>query len=110
MKLVELKCKNCNSLLEVDQGSKEVTCKYCNTTFMIDDEIKKTRFIDMEKSGYDFEIGRQKAILESFTKPKDKKKKKKITLWKIISWTIFFPIKLIFLFFKIMDAIFKKHY
>jgi len=26
MKLVELKCKNCGSLLNVEEGEKEITC------------------------------------------------------------------------------------
>lgn len=34
------------------------------------------------------------------------KKKKKITLWKILQWTIFFPIKLIFLALKLLNKLF----
>lgn len=37
MKMVELKCKNCGSNLEVEEGITKVTCKYCDTTFEIED-------------------------------------------------------------------------
>lgn len=37
MKMVELKCKNCGSNLEVEEGVTKVTCKYCDTTFEIED-------------------------------------------------------------------------
>ena len=64
MKLVELKCKNCGSLLNVEEGAKEVTCEYCHTTFALDDEVQHIKHDDMYESGYEFEKGRIKAQKE----------------------------------------------
>ena len=65
MKLVEMKCKNCGSILKVEDDAKNVTCKYCNTTFAIDDEIQHVKYDDMYESGYEFEKGRIKAQKEA---------------------------------------------
>lgn len=56
MKLVELKCKNCGSLLNVEEGAKEVTCEYCHTKFALDDETQHVKYDNMYESGYEFEI------------------------------------------------------
>lgn len=61
MKLVELKCKNCGSLLKVEDGVKEVTCTYCHTSFILDDEVQHIQHDNMYESGYEFEKGRIKA-------------------------------------------------
>ncbi len=61
MKLVELRCKNCGSGLQMNENDKEVTCKYCNTTFKFDDEIQHIKYDEMEQAGYDFEIGKIRA-------------------------------------------------
>lgn len=61
MKLVELKCKNCGSLLKVEDGIKEVTCTYCHTSFILDDEVQHIQHDNMYESGYEFEKGRIKA-------------------------------------------------
>ena len=42
MKLIELKCKNCNASLEIEDSATSVTCKYCHSTFLIDDEVRAT--------------------------------------------------------------------
>ena len=65
MKLVSVTCPNCGGKLEVTSNSKLVTCDYCNSDFMIDDEIKRMRLDDAEQAGYEFEKGRQRAILEA---------------------------------------------
>ena len=64
MKLVEMKCKNCCSKLEVDSEAKEVTCNYCGTIFKIDDEIQRIKYEDMEQAGYEFEKGKIRAQQE----------------------------------------------
>jgi len=61
MKLVEMKCKNCGSMLEIEEGTKQVTCKYCHTSFMIDDEVQHVQHDNMYESGYEFEKGRMQA-------------------------------------------------
>lgn len=65
MKLVSITCPNCGGKLEVTSNSKMVTCDYCSSDFMIDDEIKRMRLDDAEQAGYEFEKGRQRAILEA---------------------------------------------
>ena len=65
MKLVGITCPHCGAKLEVTSNSKMVTCDYCNSDFMIDDEIKRIRLDDAEQAGYEFERGRQRAILEA---------------------------------------------
>lgn len=41
MKLIELRCPNCNGELKVNPEKEKVICGYCHTEFKIDDEIKK---------------------------------------------------------------------
>ena len=65
MKIVGVTCPHCGGKLEVTSNSKMVTCDYCNSDFMIDYEIKRVRLDDAEQAGYDFERGRQRAILEA---------------------------------------------
>lgn len=64
MKLVELRCKNCGSSLEVSENEKEIVCRYCNTTFRMDDEVQHVKYDDMEQAGYDFEKGKIRAQQE----------------------------------------------
>lgn len=45
MKLIETKCPNCNSNLEVENNKKKVECKYCGTTFLLDDNTVNVRHI-----------------------------------------------------------------
>ena len=42
MKLIELKCKNCNASLEIEDSATSVTCKYCHSKFLVDDEVRAT--------------------------------------------------------------------
>ena len=65
MKLVSVTCPHCGGTLQVTPNSKMVTCDYCNSDFMIDDEIRRVRLDDAEQAGYEFEKGRQRAILEA---------------------------------------------
>lgn len=105
MKLVELKCKNCGSILKVDENAKSVTCEYCQTTFSIDDEVQHVEYDNMEKSGYEFEKGRIKARKEEEEKKEQEKarlireqeeaeRKRKNLKWWILGWIFFFPIPL----------------
>jgi len=41
-----------------------LTCDYCNCDVMVDDEVKKFRLQDAEQAGYEFEMGRQRALKE----------------------------------------------
>ena len=42
MKLIELKCKNCNASLEIEDSATSGTCKYCHSKFLVDDEVRAT--------------------------------------------------------------------
>lgn len=64
MKLVEMKCKNCGAVLEVEDGTKQIKCKYCGSTYQIDDEVTHIQYDNAKEAGYDFEKGRQKAASE----------------------------------------------
>ena len=39
-----------------------LTCDYCNGEFMVDDEVKRFYQQDSEQAGYEFEMGRQRAL------------------------------------------------
>ena len=43
MKLLEVKCPNCNASLKVDKTNKKVTCDYCGTNFILDDNVIKVK-------------------------------------------------------------------
>lgn len=45
MKLIETKCPNCNSNLEVENNKKKVECKYCGTTFLLDDNTMSVKHL-----------------------------------------------------------------
>ena len=70
--------------MQVDSNIKEVTCEFCGTKFMVDDETKSVEIKNAEKTGYDFEKGRQKAIKE---KEDEKKRIERETLTKKASIT-----------------------
>ena len=61
MKIIELKCKNCGSLLKIEEGIPKVTCEFCHTSFLIDDEAQHVKYDNMYENGYEFEKGRIKA-------------------------------------------------
>jgi len=111
VKLVELKCKNCGAVLEVDENEKDITCKYCRASFKIDDEVQHVQYDNMQESGYEFEKGRIQAQNEEKEKLEEQKrleekerikqeKKKKNLIWWILGWIFFFPIPLTVLIWK----------
>jgi len=64
MKLVGIICPHCGARLQATQNAKMLTCDYCNGDFMLDDEVKRIRLQDAEQAGYEFEMGRQRALKE----------------------------------------------
>ena len=64
MKLVEMKCKNCGAVLEVEEGTKQIKCNYCGSNYQLDDEVTHIQYDNAQEAGYDFEKGRQKAASE----------------------------------------------
>ena len=47
MKLIKLKCPNCNADVEVNKDLERATCNYCGASFIIEDEkeINEERII-----------------------------------------------------------------
>jgi len=41
MKLIELKCKSCGAILQVNEELKNVSCNYCGQNFIMDNEKKE---------------------------------------------------------------------
>ncbi len=50
--------------MEINKDNKTLTCPYCGEVLLLDDETVHVKYDDMEKAGYEFEKGRQKAIKE----------------------------------------------
>ena len=64
MKLISITCPHCGARSQATQNAKMHTCDYCNGDFMLDDEVKRVRLVDAEQAGYEFEMGRQRALKE----------------------------------------------
>jgi hypothetical protein len=64
MKLLSIACPNCGAVLQATPNAKMLTCDYCNCDVMIDDEVKSVHLVDAEQAGYEFEMGRQRALKE----------------------------------------------
>ena len=70
MKLVDVSCPHCGAGLTITDNTRTVHCEYCNHDFivddelMLDDEVKRIRLQDAEQAGYEFEMGRQRALKE----------------------------------------------
>ena len=62
MKLIELKCPTCGSILQINSNQKVAFCQYCGTKLAVDDEVQHTQFDNAEQAGYEFEKGRQSAL------------------------------------------------
>lgn len=45
VKLIEVKCPNCNASLNVDENKKNVSCDYCGTNFVLDDNVVRVKHI-----------------------------------------------------------------
>lgn len=50
--------------ITVYPNAKLLTCDYCNCDVMIDNEVKRVCLADAEQDGYEFEMGRQRAMKE----------------------------------------------
>ncbi len=64
MKIVGIMCPHCGARLQATPNVKILTCDYCNNDVMIDDEVKRVCLADAERAGYEFEMGRQRALKE----------------------------------------------
>ena len=64
MKLVTITCPNCGAKLQATPYAKLLTCDYCNCDVMVDEEVKRVQLQNAEQAGYEFEMGRQRALKE----------------------------------------------
>ena len=64
MKLVSITCPNCGAKLQATSNAKMLACDYCNCDVMIDDEVRRGQVQNAEQAGYEFEMGRQRALKE----------------------------------------------
>jgi DNA-directed RNA polymerase subunit RPC12/RpoP len=64
MRLVSITCPHCGAKLQTTSNAKILACDYCNNDVMIDDEVKRVCLADAEHAGYEFEMGRQRALKE----------------------------------------------
>ena len=62
MKLISVTCPNCGAKLKAVPNTKILVCDYCSCEVMVDDEVKRYRLQDAEQAGYEFEMGRQRAL------------------------------------------------
>lgn len=99
MKLVEMKCKNCGSILKVDSQTTDITCEFCHSKFKIDDEVQHIKFDDMEQAGYEMEKGKLRARKEAKLEDETEKIKRNM-IWWVLGWIFMFPIPLTILIWK----------
>lgn len=98
MKLIELKCPNCNSAMRVNHDTKEAVCDFCGAKFAMDDEAHHIHYENAEQAGYEFEKGRQRAQAEQFQSIQGQPtyvqpKKRKTWLW-VLGWIFIYPVPL----------------
>lgn len=67
MKLINIDCPNCGAGLSVTDNVKRVKCEYCEREFIIAPDEGQVKLSDAERTGYEFEKGRQRAIRETET-------------------------------------------
>ncbi len=61
MKLLNLKCPNCSSHLQINADKDIAYCEYCGAKLLIDSETEKAELFNMKEAGYEFEKGRIQA-------------------------------------------------
>jgi len=91
MRLIELKCQNCGSTLEVDPNENAAFCAFCGARYAIDDEVQHVQYDNAARAGYEFEKGRQQAMRE-YGQPAQPKTRN-TWLW-VLGWFFMFPIPL----------------
>lgn len=101
MKIISMVCPNCGASIQVDADKKNLTCNYCGNNLYLDDEVHHIQYDNAEKTGYQFEKGRQRAQAEArqFNTQQQyngaglQKTKRKTWLW-VIGWILIFPLPL----------------
>jgi len=62
MKLVELKCPKCGSVLQINAELTRGLCNYCGNEFLVEDEVNKIKIVNGKEFGYEQWQGAQDAI------------------------------------------------
>ncbi|MBR5969597.1 MAG: TM2 domain-containing protein [Lachnospiraceae bacterium] len=69
MKLIDLTCPGCGASMQANAEMSRVMCHYCGTEMLIDHEVHREEqhihFENAEDAGYQFEKGRQRAMMEA---------------------------------------------
>ena len=83
MKLVEMNCPSCGADLKLDADNARAVCEFCGAEVLIDGGARR----DLEREGYEFEKGRQRAIAEAQAAAP----RRRITWLWVIGWIFMFP-------------------
>lgn len=91
MKLIEIRCPNCNGELKVNPEKEKLVCGYCHTEFLVDDEVEKvethhiiTNEAEIKRVESEKEIEMKKLEMEEKKREESKKVSKTITIITII--------------------------
>ena len=94
MKIINIKCPNCNSQLKVEKNAEKVKCEYCKTEFLIDDEIER---IEIHSSFTDEAEVKKWEIKNEISKRKEKKRiRDSIELWLLMFFMLLLGSGLLF--------------
>ena len=101
MKLVETKCLNCGASIDVTETTDKIVCEFCGSAFELENENSQVNAdYNSEADGYNFELGRQRAINETIRENEIREQKKKNLVWWVLGWIFIFPIPLTVLIYK----------
>ncbi|WP_029319231.1 YARHG domain-containing protein [Butyrivibrio sp. AE3004] len=100
MKLIDLTCPHCGSLLRIDADRERAFCEHCGAQVIIDHEVQHIKYDGAEQAGYEFEKGRQRAQAEAqyeqpvYTVEEESPKEKPfLPFWiDVFLWIVLFPI------------------
>ena len=68
MKLVETKCPNCGSSLQVEKRKKNVECEYCGAKFVVDDNVIEVKHLNAGEINEEQEFINAETNLNKFKK------------------------------------------
>lgn len=78
MKLIKLKCDNCNATLEINSELNEIICNYCGNKILIDDEASRISRVEEAKlkarKNQHEQVLKEKREMDEYKEEKKKKK------------------------------------
>ena len=95
MKLLITKCPNCGASIDSVEQTNKVVCEFCGSAFELENKSSEVdTHSSSEADGYNFEMGRQRAINETIRENEITEKKKKNLIWWVLGWLFIFPLPL----------------